>query len=271
VSRTLEWVTEAVGPGSRIAAIRKLPSTWLANHAVDVVDRGGRLHRLVLRRWARPGWDVDDPDFSAERERAILVLLADSGVPAPRLVAADPDAAVCDVPALLLTRLPGHPPGPAETADVSAFLAQLAAALPVIHAVRARLPVYRPYYEVARLTPRSKLWERAFEVLAGPVPDLPSCFIHRDYHPGNTLWSRRRLTGVVDWTTASWGPAAVDLGHMRWNLALDYGIEAADRFLALSDESGVHHPYWDLRTVVDLGPDLDPRLEAYVAAVLAQL
>jgi hypothetical protein len=56
--------------------------------------------------------------------------------------------------------------------------------------------------------------------------------IHRDYHPQNTLWSRLRLTGVVDWTQASRGPPALDLGHMRWNLVADYGQGVADRFLA---------------------------------------
>ena len=90
--------------------VRPLPSAWLANHAVDVADAAGAVHRLVLRRWARPGWADEDPDFTAAREAAILEPLAPTPVPAPALVAADPDAAVCDVPALLLARLPGAPP-----------------------------------------------------------------------------------------------------------------------------------------------------------------
>jgi hypothetical protein len=81
------------------------------------------------------------------------------------------------------------------------------------------------------------------------------------------------------------GPASVDLGHMRWNLALDYGIQAAEEFLAIyrTLTAGVvqHHPYWDMVTVIDLVGDIDPAdplpsgdladLEAYVAAVLAHL
>jgi Ser/Thr protein kinase RdoA (MazF antagonist) len=115
-----------------------------------------------------------------------------------------------------------------------------------------------------------------------PPPGL-RCFIHRDYHPENTLWSRDSLTGVVDWTSGSWGPAAVDAAHMRWNLALTYGLDAADEFLRLhrslsSDPSDDQH-YWDLVTVLDLVFDLDPndwprfdleRLERYVESVLAR-
>jgi aminoglycoside phosphotransferase (APT) family kinase protein len=111
------------------------------------------------------------------------------------------------------------------------------------------------------------------------------CFIHRDYHHGNTLGPRGRLTGVVDWNQASWGPASVDLGHMRWNLALDYGIQAAEEFLAsyqtLTAGAVQHHPYWDVVTVIDLVGDIDPddplssgdltALETYVAPALTHL
>ncbi len=80
--------------------------------------------------------------------------------------------------------------------------------------------------------------------------------MHRDYHPENTLWSRRRLTGVVDWTQASWGPPGIDLGHMRWNLVLDCGQTVADRFLAsyqaITGRPTADQGYWDLVSLFDL-------------------
>src|SRR3954471_22080560 len=105
----MHWAQEAAG--ARIVAALPLESQWLANHLLVLGD--GR--ELGLRRWARPGWGGDDPDLTATREVLVLERLADTPVPAPELVAADPDAAACDVPALLLTRLPGagyqgHPP-----------------------------------------------------------------------------------------------------------------------------------------------------------------
>ena len=289
--RTLRWVTESVGAGSRISSLRRLTGGgWHANHSLTVIDRRGSAHRLVLRRWARPEWMAEDPDFTAERESTVLELLSDSPVPAPRLVAADPDGAVCDVPTLLITRLPGHPPTLPRNMDI--FLARLAQVLSAIHAVsksaREQIPCYRNYHDLRSVTPpqwsrRPKLWERALELASAEPPPGPRCFIHRDYHPENTLWSRGSLTGVVDWTSGSWGPAAVDAAHMRWNLALTYGLDVADEFLQLhrslsSDTSDDQH-YWDLVTVLDLVFDLDPddwprfdleRLERYVESVLAQ-
>ena len=285
----LAWAAAAFGPGSRVVAVAPLASAWLANHAVDVADAAGRLHRVVLRRWARPGWDEEDPDFNAAREAAILELLAPTPVPAPALAAADPDAEVCDVPALLETRLPGGPPVLAT--DPGRVLEGLAAALPPIHAVEVPaapadpgsrpVPAYHRFYEPEGLVPpawsaRPGLWSTAFEVAAEPPPPYRSCFIHRDYHPANTLWEGGRLTGVVDWVGGSWGPPSVDLGHMRVNLTVDLGLAAADRFLAAhrAVTGADHHPWWDVAAAVDVVGEVGPewrRLEDLVAAALADL
>jgi len=288
----LAWAAAAFGPGARVIGARPLASAWLANHAVDVAAGDGTVHRLVLRRWARPGWDEEDPDFTAAREAAVLELLAPTPVPAPALVAADPDAEICDVPALLETRLPGGPPD--LGGDPGPLVEGLAAALPPIHAVAVPgagsgpVPPYHRFHEPEGLVPpawsaRPDLWARAFAVAAGPPPAGRPCFIHRDYHPANTLWTGGRLTGVVDWVGGSWGPPSVDLGHMRVNLAWDLDLAVADRFLAAHrDLTGFdHHPYWDVACAVDVVPELssddpppDPtlqRMEELVAAALARL
>ena len=288
----LAWAAAAFGPGARVIGARPLASAWLANHALDVAAGDGTVHRLVLRRWARPGWDEEDPDFTAAREAAVLELLAPTPVPAPALVAADPDAEICDVPALLETRLPGGPPD--LGGDPGPLVEGLAAALPPIHAVAVPgagsgpVPPYHRFHEPEGLIPpawsaRPDLWARAFAVVAGPPPAGRPCFIHRDYHPANTLWTGGRLTGVVDWVGGSWGPPSVDLGHMRVNLAWDLDLAVADRFLAAHRAlTGFdHHPYWDVACAVDVVPELrsddpppDPtlqRMEELVAAALARL
>jgi aminoglycoside phosphotransferase (APT) family kinase protein len=213
-------------------------------------------------------------------------------VPAPRFLAADVDARACDAPAILLTRAPGSPP--AGPADMASFVAQLAGAAVLLHGVDADrasriVPPYRPYYERAQLRAPAwgrdaAIWERAIELASGPRPGEPAVFIHRDYHPGNTLWVAETLSAIVDWTTASYGSASVDVAHMRANLAMSFGLAAADAFLAayrsIAGASNAWHPYWDVRVAVDLLPDLPAdgqpagelaRLEDFVADASAQL
>lgn len=265
----MRWAQEAAG--ARVVAALPLESQWLANHLLVLAD--GR--ELVLRRWARPGWDDDDPDLTAAREALVLGRLEGTAVPAPELVAADVDAAECDVPALLVTRARGMP------FDGRPPIGPLLAVLEEIHAVDSDgIPPYRRYYEPERLAvPQwatdEALWEQAIALAHQEPPDLPQRFIHRDFHPGNTLWEGAKLTGVVDWTTGSRGPAAVDFGHLRWNLAVDYGERVADAVLPQPE----HHPYYDVVTALDVVAELDTfddraevaRLEEHVARALAEL
>jgi aminoglycoside phosphotransferase (APT) family kinase protein len=265
------WVRDVVGPGSRIVAARRLrPGGWHVNHAVDVADPSGCVRRLVLRRWARRGWETDDPDYTVEREARVLGLLAATTVPAPEVIAADPAGARCDVPAIILNHLPGHPPRPAD-AVAPGFCAQLAETLATIHeaggTAGARLDPCRLYYDRAQAAPArwmsSAVWDQATAAVRQPAPPAAMTLIHRDYHPENTLWLRGRLTGVVDWTQASWGPAELDVGHMRWNLLAGYGQVAADQFLAryraASGRQLGNQSYWDLVSLLDLLLDIgDP-------------
>jgi aminoglycoside phosphotransferase (APT) family kinase protein len=270
-----------------------------AVHAVDVTDARGRRHRLVLRRFVQPSYR--DPEL-ARREARALAIVGPSGLPAPELVALDAEARRCDAPAVLMTRLPGRVDLTPEDRD--AWLAQLAAPLPRIHALRPpadTIPPYRRYYDkrrarVPQRTRRPDAWARLIEAVQRRPPRTPRGLIHRDYHPTNVLWSHGRLSGIVDWTNASIGPVEVDLAHCRVNLAALYGAAAADAFLAralaaLGRATDDYDPYWDANALTDSGflsspdafggwagtpgPDLSPRaiagrLDAYAVSIAAR-
>jgi aminoglycoside phosphotransferase (APT) family kinase protein len=269
---TLRWVERAVGRGARVSSLRRMRGgTSSAVHAVNVVDARGQVHRLVLRRFVRADWFAREPDL-AEREARVLQLLERSKVPAPRLVAVDPRGDVCDVPAVLMTRLPGRVDFAPD--DIDAWLEQLAGALPAIHSVdanaRTLVQPYAPYYDMrekeAPMWSRQRgAWEEALRIVREPRPASKRCFIHRDYHPANVLWSRGRLSGVIDWINASWGPPEIDVAHCRHNLVCVFGVDMADRFLrAYESILGVkQQPYWDLLSVLDSGMLSGPVFEGW--------
>jgi aminoglycoside phosphotransferase (APT) family kinase protein len=282
----LAWAAGAVGPGAWVRrSIALAGGTSSAVHGLSVVDANGRAHQLVLRRFVRLDWLAEEPDL-AEREATALSLVAGSGVPTPLLVAVDDDGSEAGAPAVLMTRLPGRiewdPP------DLERFLRALAGVLPAIHAIRipdgTAVPRYAPYpLELGRApawSSRPDVWLRAIEVLDGAAPGNEHVLIHRDYHPGNVLWDRGRVSGLVDWVNASVGSPWADVGHCRANLAGELGPAAADRFLALyrliAGRDDEYHPYWDISAAIGgldetVDDDPSPADESFLAAALARL
>ncbi|MEX2229470.1 MAG: phosphotransferase [Dehalococcoidia bacterium] len=269
-AQVLRWVEDAVGAGASVVRVRRLRGGWSAAvHALDVRAADGAMRRLVLRRYVRADWLAREPDL-AEREARVLTLLAGTAVPTPRLVGVDATAERCDVPAVLMTRVRGRVD--LAPRDLDRWLARLAEPLPVIHALDVRgtaVPPYAPYYDVAHRSPPP--WTRAPAAWAAviaragrPAPPAPARLVHRDYHPGNVLWARGRVTAVLDWVNASVGPSGVDVAHCRTNLAVLFGVDAADRFRehyeALPGATR-HDPYFDAVSVLDADLASDPEAE----------
>ncbi|MDQ1475444.1 MAG: hypothetical protein QOE62_673 [Actinomycetota bacterium] len=234
---TLEWVAGHFGPGARVTGIRRMRNAWAAAvHALDVDDATGTRHELILRRWVRV--DLETDVGVVENEAATLMFLESCapGFVAPRLVTSDPEATSADVPALVMTRLPGR--DDLSPADLDVYLDGLVTTLRAIHAAPAPANALGDYFpwglddltDPPPWTRRPDVWHRALEIARRPVPAYTPVLCHRDFHPGNVLWRDGRVTGVVDWTSTCRGPVACDVAHCRNNLALLFGLEAADDF-----------------------------------------
>ena len=289
----LRWIESSVGDGARVVSVRAMERASAEMHEI-AVEADGAGSRLVLRRYADRSRLGTDPFYDPANEALVLRLLEETAVPAPRLVAADLEPDVCDVPALLESWMPGQP---ADPSDVDGYLRSAAEELVRIHAsvpVRPEgLPDYVSYAIADGLelgppvwTTRPGLWERVLEVVAEAPPAARSCFIHRDYHPWNTLTIDDRVVAVVDWPTAAWGPPGIDLARMRLNLVEEVSPASADVFLVAYREAGGdpddRHPYWDLRDAADCliespsgASDIDDHdkaaFETWVAKALAEL
>ena len=94
----------------------------------------------------------------------------------------------------------------------------------------------RVWAEVARLWPT--------------VARRPSTLVHDDYHPGNVLWHRGRLSSIVDWTTAAVGQPASDVCYLGLDVSLVLGLEQGDEVHAahrrLTGHDVPDRPFWDL-------------------------
>ncbi|WP_435222046.1 phosphotransferase family protein [Streptomyces sp. Tue6028] len=271
---TRAWVEKALSEAERIEEVTRLRGGWTSEmRRLDIRGPGGR-RSLVLRSFVDPFF-VRHAEGLLTREAAVLRLLGGTDVPAAGLVAVDALAQYCDHPSLLMSLLPGTVRLGDEGADRRAAL--MARQLLRIHRLpvtaEARPRTYQAWTSPERVRPpkdtnQPELWQRAVEMIRREPPEYRACFLHRDFHPGNVLFTGDgdglRISGVVDWVETSWGPADLDVAHCSTALALLHGVSEgmrfADRYLAVGGtlaEAGASHLYWRLLDALAFAPDAE--------------
>ena len=257
----LQHLVEHLEPGATIVAVRRLKGGLEAStHRVELRTRRGTPHRLVVRRFHR-GWRWYSPE-RLPAEAATLASLAPTPVPAPECLLLDVDGTWLDTPAMVVTCLAGGPAPPPRWAEWSG---QLVDAMAEIHAVTPVVdaePWLTGWARGEELTsPAEDPWyQRVWPVVLDHRDELMAsagdALVHHDLHPGNTLWRRGRLSGVVDWPMAGRGYPAYDRAYLRLDVSLCQGLDAGDAIAAASRARRIpdDHPAWDLVVAVRAMP-----------------
>jgi aminoglycoside phosphotransferase (APT) family kinase protein len=257
----LRWAASQIGVGARPVAVKGLRAgagPWRLR-----IDRGGKVIEAVLR--------VGNPHSRQllATEAAALEFAEAHQLAAPRLLAVDLDGTTAGRPALLMTALAGTSTIP-PVASVTRLRA-LGAAAATLHRVatgpRPDLPLRtRPLADVdfaamRRAAGSSPLLEAAAERLNQvPMPQAETVLVHGDLWQGNTLWTGERWVGMVDWDAAGVGHPGIDLGTLRLDAAIMFGLPASAEILegwqqATGQEANAM-AYWDLVAALTTPPDM---------------
>ncbi|WP_068774808.1 phosphotransferase family protein [Paenibacillus sp. FJAT-26967] len=256
----LQWVVNAADPQADVVSIQRLYGGISSLMHSITLNNSGIEKSFVLRQLTNKEWLSEEPDL-ALHEAESLRWAAQIQVPTPEAIAFDGTGEASGVPAVLMTRLEGSvvlsPP------DRELWVDGMAEALALVHRTDAEgfpwahfryndpMTVQKPLW-----SRHPHLWEEAFKIIREAPPAVQPCFIHRDYHPANVLWKDHAVSGIVDWVNACRGPAGIDVGHCRVDLAQMFGVETADAFLgAYISHAGrafTYQPYWDLVSLVDI-------------------
>ena len=172
----------------------------------------------------------------ANREAAVMPILADLNYPVPRSYLFETDPEPLGAPFLIMERVPGRPlfstgsfPQAFKTFSMG-FIAFVRAQVR-LHSLAANAPnalMKVPHaFESGNAASTKPLLERVFRIIEerierGPLPGLseglsrlrqraaryspaPESFVHMDYHPQNVMVRGVRVTGVLDWVNADRG------------------------------------------------------------------
>lgn len=217
-----------------------------------------------------------DDDGTAPREWSRLEF-ADQRVtaPAPRPIAADLESVWFGRPAVVMSHLPGRPDVTPENAD--SWVASLAHTLAELHET-----AFDGADDALPDTPWTEWWEppagehdpltaaaasAVGERLSSLSPER--VFVHGDFHPGNVLWHRGHISGVVDWSAARLDARWSELAYCRTDVCLLLGPDVADRLGdAYSDivgDTSDELAVYDLLWVFNMRHHAEVALDAYRA------
>jgi aminoglycoside phosphotransferase (APT) family kinase protein len=244
-SRGLDRLIEAMSPGSRVIRVRRLRGGLGAQmHVVSFEATDGKRTRVVVRR-PRPDRMHSATFVHAKLHYEKFVLAARMGIPAPRPLFLDAEGAYTGLPAMVLSYLPGRPL--LVPRDLRQWAGELATALCSVHAVdpshvdlsglpivgRAEIEaeIERRWEEAMPEEPLARELYEALKVRLDRIHWPPATLVHDDFWPGNTVWSRGHLVGIIDWTIVVVGDPRADVSQCRLDLTISLGREAADAFL----------------------------------------
>jgi aminoglycoside phosphotransferase (APT) family kinase protein len=182
---------------------------------------------------------------------------------APRVLGMrdDPDPAL-----ILIERVEGSSAIPVERSSsrlrtLGAFAARMAALDPPAGFVPRRRGISgEDFAALRREAAPQPLLQRAESIVESHTPVSRDGFVHGDMWQGNSMWVADELVAIIDWDCSGRGPAGIDLGSLRLDATMCFGVGAEDDVLegwrgvagAASDLT-----YWDLVAALSTPPEID--------------
>jgi len=222
-------------------------------HLVHMLNGDGVKRAVVVRRYGEYWQRVDRA--ACAREYKLLTALAETDFPAPRPLLLDAEGGAFGAPTVVITRLPGRPE--CAPRDLSDYLQQMAHTLAQLHRLPTDgldfLPNQRDMVNRSLGSPKETddplqqaVWAAALAAWPIASQSPQRVLVHGDYWPGNMLWRRGRLVGVVDWEQPRLGEPTKDIATCQGDLWVLFGKAAADEFLDRYVAAG-GQPVHDLR------------------------
>ena len=251
-------IVHAVAPSLRLLSYTPAAAAYTNSvHILRCVSPSGNETRLAVKRM------TNDPDPKrATADFHGLRIARKHGIPAPEPLYLDRTGDLLGLPGIVTGFIEGEQVSRPE--DVRSWSAGIARMLLRVHDARPSTEDRSHIYD-GRWMGLYFLRDSWPETMAGHPLTVPifeavqelradlrrvrPVFLHMDYWPGNILWSRGRISGLVDWDAASYGDPALDVGYFRMNMYLRGIKEAADIFLDYYEaESGPveNLGFWEL-------------------------
>ena len=255
-SELAAWAVEGLAPGGSLVSahgLRDGGAPWLLRaRAADAGEFEGVL------RVGPPG-----PPDDIRIEAAALRFAAANNLAAPRVLGMRDET---DPALLLIERVPGSSEIPQERSSsrlrtLGAFAARMAVLDPPRDFVqRTRAISGVDFAALRREAEPQPLLLQAESIVTAHTPIARIGLVHGDMWQGNSMWVGDELAAIIDWDCAGRGPVGIDLGSLRLDAAMCFGVGAETDVLdGWREVAGAASdlPYWDLVAALSTPPELD--------------
>ena len=186
--------------------------------------------KLVLRFEGRP-----PSKNKIKTEFKLLKALNDINIPSAKPLFIDTSCRILDKPFMLQTFLEGSTNMPNE--DNSELIIKMVDQLSRIHstnlALLPDLPLQiDPLENMLTFLPDGEEWIKLRNYLLSlqnTVFEEKRVFLHGDFWPGNILWSKDQIVGVVDWDYAAIGDPLSDLAVSSLEMRYEFGKDGMNK------------------------------------------
>ena len=249
------WAIECLAPGGSLVSARGLRdggAPWL----LRVRGAGATEVEGVLR--VGPPGEPDD----IRVEAAALRFAGANNLAAPRVLGMRDET---DPALLLIERLPGSSDIPPERSSsrlrtLGAFAARMSVLDPPREFIRRTRAISGvDFVSLRRDAEPQPLLQRAEAIVNAHTPVAREGLVHGDMWQGNSMWLGDELVAVIDWDCAGRGPGGIDLGSLRLDAAMCFGVGAETDVLdGWREVAGAASdlPYWDLVAALSTPPEL---------------
>ena len=198
-----------------------------------IVESKKGEEKIVLRTEGGP-----PAENSIKTEYLLFEKLHQTKVPCAKPIHLDHSKEILDKDFMLMTYLEGT----IEIPEIKnfGFLNKMVGILKNIHNVDTKiLPTlpcrFDPTYDLFEFLPNARINKELKAILKDYDTSYSGkpVLLHGDFWPGNILWTKDEISGVLDWEYAAIGDPVSDLAVASLELKYDYGKRGVDRFLDL--------------------------------------
>lgn len=230
------FVHDEVGTSAKLLNLTESDGHAGLTFLFEVLEGNGSTNGYVIK--LPPKGVKRKGNTDVYRQAPLLRALRENGMAVPRVPWAFEENDWFDVPFIVMERLPGHvyfawdPSSVFERSksEATSLWTQCVRNLPSLHCFDWRHQLsnwHAPispeaqitYWEQVYVQAPEPNWAKAAEacerLLLDTLPDEePVGLFHGDYQPGNILYDRGQLTGIIDWELSGIGAQLLDLGWL---------------------------------------------------------